>query len=246
MDQKPYASNVISSYRKRRQQGTAIFVYSAAGLLILAGVILLALWLGGPSKPLTSLFATKTPTPTLTFTPTITPLPTDTPTITLTPTETATPTPSAPFTYVVQEGESLATIAEKFNLGENGILLLLQLNPTIDPVTQIVYVGQQITVPNPGMELFTPTPVPPNLPRGTRISYIVQPGDTLASIAAKFNSIVDEIVKLNKLADANAIYAGQLLQIPVNLVTPTATRRPTSTPRTPGAPNATPSGTPTP
>lgn len=233
MDNKGSTSNVISSYRKRRQQSSTLFVYGAAGLLVLAGVVTLIIWLTGPSKPLSSLFATPTPTPTLTYTPTITPIPTETPTITPTFTETATSTPSAPFQYTVQENDSLFSIAQKFNLGDNGILLLLQLNPEIDPVTQILNIGDQIWIPNPGLELFTPTPIPANLPRGTKVPYTVQPNDTLAGIASKFNSTVDDIVKANNLTDANAIYVGQLLQIPVNMVTPTATRPPTSTPRTP-------------
>jgi lysozyme len=169
----------------------------------------------------------------LTYTPTITPIPTDTPTITETPTQTITATASAPFSYTVKEGDSLFSIAQQFGLGDNGILLLLQLNPTIDPVTQVINVGQTIDVPNPGMQLFTATPVPANLPRGTKVPYTVQPNDNLAKIASLFNSTVDDIVKTNNLADANSIYVGQLLQIPVNLVTPTATRPPTSTPRTP-------------
>lgn len=251
MQNKGSTSSVISSYRKRRQQSNIFFVYGAAGLLILAGLVLLILWLTGPSQPLNALFATDTPTPTLTYTPTLTPIPTDTPTITPTATETLTPTASSPFTYTVQEGDSLSSISDQFGLGDNGIPLILLLNPYdeasgagIDPTTQIVYPGQEITIPNPGMELPTSTPIPPDLPRGTKVTYVVQSGDSLAGIASDFNSTVDDIVKTNDLADANAIYVGQQLTIPVNLVTPTATRPPTSTPRTPVP--ATPSETPTP
>jgi LysM repeat protein len=238
MDNKGSTGNVIASYRKKRQQSNVLFVYGTAGLLVLAGLVLLVLWVTGPSKPLNSIFATSTPTPTLTFTPTITPSPTDTPTITATPTLTATGTPSAPFSYTVVEGDSLSTIAQKFNLGDNGILLILQLNPQIDPATQIIHVGDQIIVPNPGMKLFTSTPIPANLPRGTLVPYTVQPGDSLARIAGLFNSTVDAIVKANNLTNPNAITVGQLLKVPVNLVTPTATRPPTSTPRTPTTPLA--------
>jgi LysM repeat protein len=243
MDNKGSTKNVISSYRRRRLQSNTVFVYGAAGLLALAGLILLVIWLSGPSKPLNSLFATDTPTPTTTFTPSVTPPPTETPTITSTPTTASTGTPSSPFTYTVQEGDSLAAIAEKFALGDNGILLILLLNPYdatsgngIDPTTQIVFVGQQITIPNPGMPLPTATPIPADLPRGTKVDYVVQPGDTLAGIASKFNSTIEAIEKENQLTDANAIYVGQLLVIPVNMVTPTATRPPTSTPSTPGTP----------
>jgi LysM repeat protein len=248
MENKDSTSGVIAAYRKRRQQSNVIFVYGAAGLLVLAGLALLAIWLTGPSHPLTTMFATRTPTPTVTLTPTNTPLPTETPTITSTSTTTPSRTPSAPFLYTVQEGDSLAAIATKFSLGNDGIPLILLLNPFdaasgngIDPATQIVYPGQQIFIPNPDLKLPTATPIPANLAKGTIVNYLVQSGDSLAAIASKFNSTIDDIVKANNLADANAIAVGETLKIPVNLVTPTATRPPTSTPRTPVPP-----GTPTP
>ena len=232
--------SVIENYRKRRQKNQAFIVWGGAVLLILIGIILLVIWLTGPTKPLNTFFATETPTPTLTFTPTATSIPTATPTITPTFTETPTATKSAPYTYVVQEGEFLATIVEQENLGEDGVALILLLNPYdadnftgIDPATQIVYPGQEILLPYPGMELPTATPIPDDIAKGTEITYAIQAGDTLAGIAALFNSTIDEIIELNNLEDPNAIFVGQQISIPANLVTPTATFPPTSTPLTP-------------
>lgn len=225
----PRTADVIASYRKRQHAGPYI-IWGMAGLLLLVGVIILVIWLTGPSKPLETLFATDTPTPTLTYTPTNTSTPTETPTITPTFTETPTATPDKPFEYTVQEGESLAVIAEKFNLGENGILLILAINPRIDAANPIVYVGQVILVPNPGMQLPTATPLPTGLPRGTKIEYYVQPGDSLALIAQKFNSTVEAIQKENKIEDPNALFVGQKLIVPINLVTPQPTAIPSATP----------------
>lgn len=243
--------NVIENYRKRRQQNQAFIIWGGAALLILIGIILLVVWLIGPSKPLSGLFATETPTPTLTFTPTLTSTPTATLTVTATFTETPTPTRSAPYTYTVQEGDFLATIVEKENLGPDGVALILLLNPYdptngtgIDPTTQIIYPGQEILLPYPGMPLPTATPIPADLSRGTILTYTIQAGDTLAGIAAKFNSTVDDIITENQLDDPNAIFVGQQLDIPSNLVTATATFPPTSTPLTPAA--ETPSATATP
>jgi uncharacterized protein YkwD len=71
----------------------------------------------------------------------------------------------------------------------------------------------------------------------------VLPGDTLAGIAASFNSLEQNIIDENAIENANALQVGQVLQIPVNLVTATATLPPTSTPITPtpvgGQPTAT-------
>jgi uncharacterized protein YkwD len=90
-------------------------------------------------------------------------------------------------------------------------------------------------IPLPGSVLPTTTPIPPNLRSGTLIDYTVLPGDTLAGIAFKFNSLPDNIIEENELADPNALQAGQVLRIPVNLVTPTSTLPSTSTPVTPTA-----------
>lgn len=230
----------IGAYRKRRQRRPNL-IYIIAGVLILGGLALLVWWLAGPSKPLNSLFATETPTPTLTFTPTNTSTPTETPTITPTLTITATPTFSTPFNYTVEAGDSLFSIVEKFNLGEDGIALILLLNPYnpetfigVDPATLNIIPGEIILLPYPGMPLPTATPVPPDLPRGTKINYTIQPGDSIAGIAAKFNSTEEAIITENAITDPNAIQAGQLLVIPVNLVTATPTRPPTSTPIPPG------------
>ncbi len=231
--------SAFTPLRRKKQRGPTLF-YIIAAVFTVAGLIVLGNFLIGPGKPINNLFATDTPTPTLTFTPTNTSIPTFTPTETLTPTVTFTPTPSAPFQYTVQEGDTLSSIVEKFGLGPDGIELIQLLNPYggtpgagIDPATNVVYPGQIIWIPNPGMPLPTATPIPPNLPRGTIVIYTVKAGDTLGGIAAKFNSTEEAIIKENNLEDPNALFVGQQLRIPVNLVTPTATRPPTSTPITP-------------
>jgi uncharacterized protein YkwD len=225
----PKSSEIINAYRRRRQQRGPFLVYGAAALVVV-GLILLVVWLMGPDQPLGAMFATDTPTATVTSTPTNTSTPTETATITLTPTETLTPTPSAPFSYVIQEGDTLPALAERFGLGNDGVLLILDLNPEIMENNGIYFVGQTITIPPPGTARATATPIPANLSRGTRVQYIVLPGDTLAGIAARFNSLTEEIIRVNNITDANALRVGDRLQIPVNLITPTATLPPTSTP----------------
>jgi len=228
----PKSSNVINSYRKRRLQRGPLLMYGSIALVVL-GVILLLVWLTRPNQPLGGLFATDTPTATMTFTPTNTSIPSETPTITPTGTATITSTPSEPFDYIIQEGDSLDAIAQRFNLGEDGILLILDENPNI--ITQnngVIFVGETIRIPPPGRTRATSTPIP-NLPRGTLIEYRVLPGDTLAGIAARFNSLEQNIIDENQIENANALQVGQVLQIPVNLVTATATLPSTSTPVTP-------------
>jgi uncharacterized protein YkwD len=226
-------SNTINSFRKKRQQQGQFLMYGAIALVVL-GLILLIYWLTRPEQPLGRFFATDTPTVTVTSTATTTSTPTLTPTITETPTVTLTATPSEPFPYTIQEGDSLEGLSQRFNLGPDGPQLIYYENQELlQPSGGVIFVGQTILIPLPGSVLPTTTPIPPNLPRGTLIEYTVLPGDTLAGIAVRFNSLADDIIDENELEDPNALNAGQILQIPVNLVTPTATLPSTSTPVTP-------------
>jgi LysM repeat protein len=224
-------SELISSYRKSQQTGP--FIIGAVVLvLVFVGIALLVIWLTGANGPKLTLFATPTSTVTITPTATSTATFTATATETVTPTITASPTPSEPFDYVVQEGDTLSGISEKFNLGDFGVPLLLSLNPTIDPSGTNINIGDKIKIPNPGYQMPTGTPLPENLPIGYKLDYVIQPGDTISSIASKFNSTFEAILKENNIleADANKIRAGDTLVIPINLVTPTLPPKPTITP----------------
>lgn len=200
-----------------------------AVILIAIGAILVIAWLTGPNKPGISLFASPTPTATMTATATpITPTPTITltPTITETPTVTMTPTASGPFEYTVQENDTCWSISQKF-----GILVdvLLALNPGVD--CNLIKANETVLlIPAPDTELPTATPLPEGF-RGT-INYTVVTGDTLAILASRFNTTVAVILADNKdkITDGTTIYAGTVLKIRVNIVTPTPTRAPTSTP----------------
>ena len=229
-------SNTINSFRKKRQQQGQFLMYGAIALVVL-GLILLIYWLTRPEMPLGQYFATETPTVTVTATATNTSTPTLTATITETPTITLTATPSEPFLYTIQEGDSLEALSQRFNLGPDGPLLIYYQNQQVmEQNGGVIFVGQTITIPLPGSVLPTTTPIPPNLRAGTLIDYTVLPGDTLAGIAFKFNSIADNIIEENEITDPNALQSGDVLRIPVNLVTPTATLPSTSTPVSPTAP----------
>jgi LysM repeat protein len=71
---------------------------------------------------------------------------------------------------------------------------------------------------------FTPGP-------GEPVSYRVQPGDTLLSIAAQFNVAVQDLMIANDLEDPNFIQVGQELIVPVGgLPEPTPTMTPVASP----------------
>ena len=139
-----------------------------------------------------------------------------------TPAFAQTPTPATGPVYVVQEGDTLFGIAEKFNVD---LLTIYALNPNIDPENPVIRPNQEILIPSPDTKLPTATPIPPDF-RGT-IEYTVAAGDTLETIATRFNSTLDAILKLNPtLENANDIRVGDKIKIPVNIATPV----PTSTP----------------
>ncbi|MBQ6013928.1 MAG: LysM peptidoglycan-binding domain-containing protein [Bacilli bacterium] len=92
-------------------------------------------------------------------------------------------------TYVVQKGDSLYSIAKKFNTGVNNIMSLNNLNNTN------LSIGQVLKIPN-----------------SSSTTYIVQKGDSLYSIARKFNTTVDSIKRKNNLS-SNVLNIGQKLII---------------------------------
>ncbi|MDP3682972.1 MAG: LysM domain-containing protein [Ignavibacteria bacterium] len=75
----------------------------------------------------------------------------------------------------------------------------------------------------------TPTRVPSDVARATKYTYIIQSGDTLATIASYFNSTVEDILLHNNITDQNAINVGDTITVRANIVTPTPTVRATST-----------------
>lgn len=225
-------TNTIDSYRKRRKQPLPLILGGAAVLLVVVGIIILIVSL---SRGSFTLFPTKTSTPTITPSPTKTSTPTQTPTITSTPTITTTPTSSQIYSYVVKEGEYLSTIIQSQGLGDtpNALVIIFMLNPSIDPITGFITVGQTINLPPPNYPIPTPTALPTGLAPGAKITYRVMPGDSLGSISNKFNSTIASLLLLNKSVLTNGqsslIYPGQLLVVSINLVTPVPTVIPTAT-----------------
>lgn len=225
MSKKDSAQDVISQYQKKQQWGPFL-IGGVAVLLVVVGIFIVVFWLtGNPDKPLLPFLSSKTPTPTNTNTPTpVTPTltPTSTMTETVTPTITLTPTASGPFEYVVQEGDTCYALATKFN---TDVQVLIKLNEPTYGASCIIAPGAKILIPPPGAQLPTSTPMDlSNIASGKILEYTIQSGDTLGTIAEKFLSTVDAIMKRNKIEDSNSIQLGQVIEIPVNIATLVPTR----------------------
>lgn len=96
--------------------------------------------------------------------------------------------------YIVQKGDTLYSIANKFNLTVSKLKELNNLNSDTLTVGQELIITEQEELPETNQ-------------------YTVQKGDTLFSIANKFNTTVDEIKRLNNL-NSNTLTIGQILNIP--------------------------------
>ena len=106
--------------------------------------------------------------------------------------------PSTSFvTYTVQKGDTLYKIASQYN---TTVDILKKIN---NLSSNILSIGQKIKLPS--TEII-------NIPASLE-TYTVKSGDTLYSIAKKFDTTVDKIKSQNSL-NADALTVGQMLKIP--------------------------------
>ena len=104
--------------------------------------------------------------------------------------------------YIVQAGDSLYSIAKRFNTTVDEIIKSNNLTSTL------LQIGDKLIIP--GYTNITP---PQEEEPSNLITYIVKSGDTLYSIAKRYNTTVDELKKINNLS-SNMLSIGQQLLIP--------------------------------
>ena len=135
--------------------------------------------------------------------------------------------PSGPSTYVVQEGDNCWSIAvDRFGVNFE---LFMQVNGMTECN---IGIGDEVIIPGSDQQLATATPIPlDQYTVGQVVAYTVQMNDSYNDIAAKFNTTLDSIQRLNNVnAYTGFPQYGQVLQIEVNLVTPTPPPEVTPTP----------------
>jgi len=135
--------------------------------------------------------------------------------------------------YIVQAGDTLYSIATKFNIT---VAALQQANNIANP--NALAVGQRLFIPGVAAQnIVTPAPTArgptatvnptptsqtacPECNEGSNVNpsetetYIVKAGDTLASIAARFGVTLLELQRINNIANPNLLNVGQRLIIP--------------------------------
>ena len=114
--------------------------------------------------------------------------------------------------HVVQAGETLFSIARWYGVD---LWTLARHNGIVNP--SHIYVGQRLRIPTGG------TPAP------SAGVYVVQPGDTLYSVARAYGTTAWAIAQANGLYNMHHIYVGQRLVIPGAASNPPAPQ-PTATP----------------
>lgn len=59
-------------------------------------------------------------------------------------------------------------------------------------------------------------PAPEPAPSPEYITYVIQPGDTLSAIAARYGTTTAALTSLNNISDPDRIYAGSTIRVPEN------------------------------
>lgn len=104
-------------------------------------------------------------------------------------------------TYIVKKGDSLYSIANKYNTTIDELKRINNLT------SNILSIGQVLKLPSDKVSDIEK--------EENTISYTVQKGDSLYSIARKYSTTIDKIKDLNNLT-TNLLSIGQVLLIPTN------------------------------
>jgi LysM repeat protein len=136
-------------------------------------------------------------------------------------------------TYIVKPGDSLSRIAAQFGVSVQAIATANGLaNPNL------IWVGQNLTIPAPGTVPVTPATASAAAGVTTgQTTYRVQSGDSLYKIGRRYGVSLTALMTANGLT-SYVIFIGQVLTIPAAGSTAAAAAAPTAAPAAsaPGAP----------
>jgi LysM repeat protein len=143
--------------------------------------------------------------------------PTPTPTIAIGGTPISNDFPGTVY-HTVQAGDTVGKLADLYGSSIDAIIAVNGLNQSaFIKVGQGLAIPVRLAAPATSTPTITPiVPVVPTFPPGgstDNTAYVVQRGDTLFRIAARFNTTITTLAQLNGITNVNLIYAGQRLVI---------------------------------
>lgn len=100
-------------------------------------------------------------------------------------------------TYIVKSGDTLYSIASKYGISVNTLKNYNNLT------TNVLSIGQKLNIPATSEQ-----------PSSNYLDYVVKKGDSLYSVASKYNTSVSDIMKINNL-NTSLLNIGMVLKIPV-------------------------------
>ncbi len=142
--------------------------------------------------------------------------------LTLPPTggaQTSPPTSGAqtfPVNYIVDTGETLRTIAAQFGTTWQALAAYNNIaNPNYIQAGMVIVIPPAGYVPPAtGGPVTTQPPTTPVVTQPQYITYVVQAGDVLSQIAARFGVTVESIRQVNDISNNRLIFPGDVLLIP--------------------------------
>lgn len=112
------------------------------------------------------------------------------------------PVQTPDISYEVERGDSLSVIAERFNTTVGQLVSLNQLRSR-----NSIQIGQRLLLPQSEAQAA-------RIVVSDEGIYTITRGDTISTIARRFNVNAGELLRLNGVADARLIYPGQELKLP--------------------------------
>ena len=109
---------------------------------------------------------------------------------------------AAPLVHIVAPGETLTQIA---TLYRTTVEAIARTNGIMN--IGYIYAGQKLIIPEEGRGLVSSGVQPPT----NTTTYVVQPGDTLFSIAMRFRTSVQNLMVANNMTNPDLLYPGQVL-----------------------------------
>ena len=112
-----------------------------------------------------------------------------------------------PLTHTVQAGENLYRISLRYGVNLDELIAANNITDRSRIFRGQVLTIPGLTVPDESETVFNP------LVAGTPAIHVVQPGETLSSIASQYAMTLDQLMAANNIANPNLVYKWQELQV---------------------------------